>query len=428
MDKYLAKYAEPEADLSMPAGEQYANVLCIPAFDESPTFLEQMFSGNDEKNLLVILVINASADSSPSAIERTRDIGAYLTSRATAQKQLSETTDWLSMDHSADILLINRCSPGHFLPVKCGVGLARKIACDTACRLISEGIVTTQWIHSSDADARLPPDYFQVMHQLDSTEDSAGIYPFMHLDHSASTVRLAQQLYDFSMEYYVAGLRFAGSPWAFHTIGSTLVIHAEKYAQVRGFPKREAGEDFYLLNKLVKLGRTVSLKSEPVLLDSRLSDRVPFGTGPGVRTILALKNPVKEFMYYHPDCFLYLKTWQAILADLGPDLVKDPDQLMDLINTRARVSGLNPELLQECLRTLGIHKAVIHAVRHGRETPVFRRHLQAWFDAFMTLKFIHWLRDNHFPSQPLSTIRDVADPDFAAFLEAYAPMPPAWNQ
>ncbi len=104
---------------------------------------------------------------------------------------------------------------------------------------------------------------------------AAGIYPFQHLPSPNQHLQLAQQLYDCSLNYYVDGQAWAGSPWAFHTIGSTLVINAEHYAIARGFPQREAGEDFYLLNKLGKIGKEISrLDSKPVALTTRQSDRV----------------------------------------------------------------------------------------------------------------------------------------------------------
>ncbi len=72
-------------------------------------------------------------------------------------------------------------------------------------------------------------------------------------------VFLATQLYELSLRYYVAGMKFARSPYAFHTIGSSMAVSPVHYARVRGFPKREAGEDFYLLNKLAKLGSVLEL-------------------------------------------------------------------------------------------------------------------------------------------------------------------------
>ena len=45
-----------------------------------------------------------------------------------------------------------------------------------------------------------------------------------------------------------------------------------------GFPRRNATEDFYILNKLAKVGSIARLAGTPVILEGRLSDRVPIGT------------------------------------------------------------------------------------------------------------------------------------------------------
>ena len=63
--------------------------------------------------------------------------------------------------------------------------------------------------------------------------------------------------------YFQRGLAWARSPYAFHTVGSTMVVHALCYAQVRGVPRRRAGEDFYLLGKLSKLRPLVRLTRRP---------------------------------------------------------------------------------------------------------------------------------------------------------------------
>ena len=73
-----------------------------------------------------------------------------------------------------------------------------------------------------------------------------------------------------SLRYYVAGMKYARSHLThFHTIGSTMAVRASYYAKVRGFPKREAGEDFYLLNKLAKVGTVLELEASPELPANR---------------------------------------------------------------------------------------------------------------------------------------------------------------
>jgi hypothetical protein len=45
------------------------------------------------------------------------------------------------------LLVIDRASPGHELPPRQGVGLARKIAADLALALLAGGSIESPWIH-----------------------------------------------------------------------------------------------------------------------------------------------------------------------------------------------------------------------------------------------------------------------------------------
>ncbi|GIR63469.1 MAG: hypothetical protein CM15mP68_1350 [Pseudomonadota bacterium] len=62
-----------------------------------------------------------------------------------------------------------------------------------------------------------------------------------------------------------------GSAYAYPTLGSTISVHAQSYARVRGYPKRNAGEDFYLLNKLNKLHPVQVLQQPVIEVQARLS-------------------------------------------------------------------------------------------------------------------------------------------------------------
>src|SRR5690606_17786041 len=89
-------------------------------------------------------------------------------------------------------------------------------------------------------------------------------------------------LYEISLRSYEYGLAYAGSPYAFQTLGSTLALNPAAYAKVRGFPKRLAGEDFYILNKLIKIGPIYLRNDRCLQIKDRPSQRVPFGTGTSV--------------------------------------------------------------------------------------------------------------------------------------------------
>ena len=87
----------------------------------------------------------------------------------------------------------------------------------------------------------------------------------------------AIQYYGHYLNNHVDNLKCIGSPYAFHTIGSTIAINADFYASTR-LSKLAAGEDFYILNKLAKIGEIKTLGA-PIILSGRISNRTPFGTG-----------------------------------------------------------------------------------------------------------------------------------------------------
>jgi hypothetical protein len=336
------------------------------------------------------------------------------------------------------VLLVDRFSDGRKLPPKGGVGLARKIGVDLAVSLIDRQRIGTGWIHCTDADVQLPETYFYCSNRLEdkSSKYSALVYPFNHYDDQDPTESLevypATRLYELSLRYYLAGMKYAGSPYAFHTIGSTMAVSALHYSKVRGFPKREAGEDFYLLNKLAKVGQVLELETDPkcdaIQIASRCSDRVPFGTGAAVTKITAFSNPVEEFRFYDPEVFELLKTWLQSL----PAIWKTGSAgLTTNIFSEQRADQSQPGRSRDLLAGLkGIkaERALEHAFRQSKNLDQFLRQMNTWFDAFRTLKLIHALRDLYLPlisyteleTRPLFQHLLSRDPDLLAFHKSLA--------
>ncbi len=414
MRKYLDLYAEAEAVLPGLQGTQYRHVLCIPAFAEPASFLSKCLQHVETDRLLIILVINANESASPENKALTIKLYEQLADSNPLKLQLAEHVSLHQYTQNIDLLLLQRCKPGYTLTK--GVGQARKIACDIAVKLIDEGVIESLWIHSTDADATVPEDYFDAVMTLNVKEVAAGIYPFQHLPSPNQHLQLAQQLYDCSLNYYVDGQAWAGSPWAFHTIGSTLVINAEHYAIARGFPQREAGEDFYLLNKLGKTGEISRLDSKPVALTTRPSDRVPFGTGPAIKKILRMQDPLRDFLFYHPACFQYLKGWHGIARYLW----EETQTSLTTNFIAGHTSDVDPEILMSGMEALGVNRFLEHAFSHSKSASVFSGHMHHWFDAFLTLKAIHWWRDHHFPSLNLEAALQLLPEGFT-----YLPVLPA---
>ena len=196
------------------------------------------------------------------------------------------------------MLVVDRFTTERRLPVRQGVGLARKIGADIALEFIAVGRVRHAFFAMADADARLPEDYFGRVAEL-GPECSAAVFPLWHEPSGKGEVDRATPLYEIRLRYFQRGLQWANSPYAFHTVGSTMVVHALCYAQVRGVPLRQAGKNFYLLGKLSKLRPLARLRGAPIRIRSHLSDRVPFGTG--AETAKLARGA--ELELYHPDCF-----------------------------------------------------------------------------------------------------------------------------
>jgi len=437
VEKYLRHYAEPEIAAldglveGLPGQGPWENVMVIPACNETPGFLRAPPPCGGRS--LMILVINEPV----SASDRVSLSNQALASSVQARFELQWQSDAefsgfklsLFRDPLAprDVLLVDRFNEGRKLPVKGGVGHARKIGVDLAVSLIHRRRINSRWVHCTDADVQLPDTYFTCSNSLQNPGSAYAvlIYPFHHGDDEGRTenkeVILATQLYELSLRYYVAGLKFAHSPYAFHTIGSTMAVSAIHYAKVRGFPRREAGEDFYLLNKLAKVGSVLQLglgpDCEALKIEARRSDRVPFGTGAAVIKITDLTDPVRDFRFYDPAVFELLQQWLQSLPAIWKSHSKD---LATNIESQSLLAGL---------KQIKTDQALDHAFRQSKDLDQFTRQMHTWFDAFRTLKLIHILRDLHLPtisyaelvgSQTYSRLLRT-DPDLLAFWKLFNP-------
>jgi len=139
------------------------------------------------------------------------------------------------------------------------------------------------------------------------------------------------------------------------------------------------------MQALHKTGGTGQINDSCVFPSSRPSDRVPFGTGPRIRDIMQGQS----LRFYNPAIFFELKKLYAAIG---------------AINSPQDFSRL-PELVEEVLapdaarffKNNAFDQAWPDIFRHNRASA--ERLVQAfntWFDAFATLKFIHFC-ENNFP-------------------------------
>jgi hypothetical protein len=369
----LANYAEKETLGLANIKQFYEYVIVIPVCNESLDCLEDIFT-HIQENILIIVVVNSPIGNIDWSIINTLFIDD-LHKKSIKNIKVSTDCQLLKFKTFNDVLMVDKNRNGQQLNLDQGVGKARKIGCDIALKLFTKGFIKYPWIFSTDADVILPQNYFSE--SIKNNDDfSAIVLDFEHITDDVVLSQL-QFLYDFKLRYYQAGISFAGLNYNYIPLGSTLIVKMECYAQVRGFPMRNAGEDFYVLNKLAKIKPIQYLVDGVVVkIKSRLSDRVPFGTGPALIQIKELTSP-EHYKYYHPKCFNYLKQWIKFLQERwvfgGLNLEKPTDK-----NLLELYSYLNCE---------NVFKRVSIQMTSALRWQQF---IHQWFDAFKGLKTVHF--------------------------------------
>jgi len=408
LTKYLNTYGEAEAtELTGIPFSSYGSSLVIPIYSESEESIETVVSKlHLSQKILLILVANAPEGSADS----TRNLVHSIRRHHPIEWQGTHLSCLLSFAPGIDLLLVDRCSEGREIPQQRGVGLARKIGTDIATHLICEGTINDPWIYTTDADVCLPAGYFEAIKNNGNEQRGAVLFPFRH--HADPSLRQATLMYELSLRYYVSALQWAGSPYAYHSIGSTLAVHYQSYAMVRGFPQRSAGEDFYLLNKIAKVAGVSTLSSPTIDIEARESHRTPFGTGSNLTKINSLEAPLDQYLYYHPEIFYLLKAWLEGMRRLWVNRHQD-----NAIHFSSKLTDDQSNSLNSCLDALNVPQAVAKGLQQYRKAETFERFLKGWFDAFKTLKFIHFLRDHAYPSVTLQEM--LAAPFMRKFTEEF---------
>jgi len=404
--KYLSTYAEPALQqLSLTPVAEFESVLVLPIFDEPIENLNRFLQLNTGKKIVMIWVFNCPDNAQADEQQRTQAAMNFFVGKLNAQELSRNQPQARSVyfgqkSESLRVYILDRCSKGRAIPAKQGVGLARKLGMDFGLKLIAQQSETggsqVAWLHSSDADVALPQDYFNVSAPEGST--SAIIYPFEH--HAEKGYEQSMALYDWSLRYYVDQLKWAGSPYAFHTIGSLIAVTPLAYAQVRGMPKRSGAEDFYLLNKLAKVGCVLSLESPVINISGRPSHRVPFGTGPALVKLQEMDDPVSTYTFYHPEIFSALKQLLVTVSEAEQSIASAEILFHQLQNRMPRARA---EHVISTLRLLKAEKQFEHLSQKKTQAQ-FLQGFHIWFDAFVTLRFIHVMRDLAYPSVNLATL------------------------
>jgi hypothetical protein len=247
-----------------------------------------------------------------------------------------------------------------------------------------------------DADTLVNKNYLSaVCNHFAVSGDPAAVVAYAHQMPSDPRLQAAICGYEIFLRSYVMGLAFAGSPYAFHTIGSTMACTAEGYTMVRGMNRREAAEDFHFLNKLAKIGNIGVIGETTVFPSPRKSHRVPFGTGRQMNRFLT--DNQNGYHLHNPLAFTILREW---LDCMGNDPDRDPEEILTL-------AGHIHPLLEEFLR-LNRFERDWRGIRLNCPDPAhLQQQFHVWFDGLMTLRLIHHLSRSDFP--PVAMIDGLRD-------------------
>ena len=400
IDDYLNRYAAgPPWRLQTADFGPVEQVVVIPAYAERDSLLFTLASValNPEALLsktMVLCVVNNKADAPDEDKENNAQTLTWLDALIRRRHFDAPEADeklrgaWRAVTASPIRLgFIDASSPGLEIPDReGGVGMARKIGMDTALRLLSTSEHKPRLILSLDADTLVRSDYLSAVRSaFSSGRAQAGMVDYEHPMPPDREQQAAVCRYEIFLRYWVLGLQFAESPYAFHSIGSTMVTTDEGYLAVRGMNRREAGEDFYFLNKLAKLGPLRKIHETRVYPSGRSSGRVPFGTGAAVAGMVSRASG--DYPLYDPRAFVVLR---ALIALMNKSFQGTAEEILG--RAKEIHSGLGEFLAAR--RFLTVQPKIRSNVK---DRKTYERQMHEWFDGFETLKLIHFLTRHFYP-------------------------------
>ncbi len=387
---YLNKFSTCDYEIEWNESSGINYVIVIPAiaeYDNIKILLDTISRCESTyfSTTLILFVIN----NPPSAVEEVKADNRnslWLLREIISGNQSNEFTEKIIYS-GLQIGLVDASSTGKELDENnSGVGLARKIGMDLALTVFDYSVSGKKIILCLDADCTVSENYITaVADEFNYQNCNAAIVNFEHLIDEKYETNDAIICYELFLRYYVAGLRYAKSDYAFHTIGSTMVCDHIAYIKTGGMNKREAAEDFYFLEKVSKSYKIFEINSATVYPSSRKSWRVPFGTGQRVTRFL--EQTYNEYLLFDPEVFELLRLWMVIF---------NSEELITTAQYLDAAKKIHEELYYFLLKQ-DFEKQWDKIFSNSKSKRQLELQKKLWFDGFKTLKLIHHLRDTAFP-------------------------------
>ena len=353
-------------------------VTVVPSYGEPDIIklLNSLLSATrPECEVEVIVVVNAPSNASSESLERNR-------------KTIADIESWKRQKNNCWFRLFSLdIKPGAISGW--GVGLARKTGMDEAVRRF--GIIENPdgIILNLDADCLVDQNYFYAVHnEFGRKKDrkACSIYfehPLNGKEFPETTYHNIA-LYELHLRYYFQGLAYSDFPYVFHTVGSAMAVRALEYVSAGGMNRRQAGEDFYLIQKLVPSGGYFSLNSTCVYPSPRPSFRVPFGTGASIARLTEDNN--SNLLTYNPDTFeelrILFKTTGIVYSSREGEL----NEIYSALPAGIKAFISEQEWLQK-----------IAEIKNNTSGPEsFRKRFFGWFNMFKIVRYLNFVHQNMF--------------------------------
>lgn len=320
----------------------------------------------------VVVVVNSGEHPDPGVLENNQGTLADLRTGKSAPLR---------------VLGLDRATPGKWFSRKtAGVGLARRVGLDLALvRLARAGQAHRAAIACLDADSPVAPGYIDsVLAFFDQDDPPLGaLSAYAHPMPADPALAAASVAYELWLRYFETGLLLAGSLFAYPTIGSCIVASPLGYALADGMPPRQAGEDFHFLQRLIKVSAPrplARMNTTRVFPTARVSDRVLFGTGQGMRRCLS-----EGLEFYQqvepPEPFLEIRKF---ISDL-------PEGFSGLAAVREKT----PPRLGAFLEAERAWPVLEKIRRNHSTVPRFLQAVQQWFDGLRIVRYVNqYVREN----------------------------------
>jgi hypothetical protein len=363
--------------------KQTGIIVVVPAYNEpgiSKLLDSLALCSEPECKVEVIIVVNAPADADKESIENNKIT-------------IKNIKSWKKKNSDCFFRLFAFMAR-QFSVSGWGVGLARKTGMDEAVRRFNSIDDPDGIILNLDADCLVEKNYFvSVCNELLKKKERAACS--IYFEHPLSGSDFPENiykyitLYELHLRYYFQGLSYSGFPYVFHTVGSAIAVKTLPYVKAGGMNRRQAGEDFYFIQKLVPAGGYFNLNSTIVYPSPRASSRVPFGTGASMIKLTEENSPT--FLTYNMLAF---------------------KELHFFFEMAENIYHCNPVEIQVCYKSFppGLKlfidekewtEKMVEIKNNTTGLPSFKKRFFGWFNMFRIVKYLNHVHIEFFEKRPV---------------------------